>query len=172
MQRNRKQNQTFGSRRKRCCAELRRRGAALVEFAVIAPAFITLIVGTLEMGHALDTSTTLMSGLREGGRLATMSWKGNLPADTTLNDKVITDIRNFYNAAGLPGEKVTIKITSFSANSNEDGLPFDVMDENNSQKMFRISAEVDFAEVYGSSLTFMKGRTMRTELIFRAGHYK
>lgn len=83
-----------------------RRGGALVEFAVVAPFFVTLVVGGLEVGRAVTVSNKLTSGLREGGRLATMKWDQIIGQGTNINDKVINDIRAFYSADRLPGDNI------------------------------------------------------------------
>ena len=101
-----------------------RRGAALVEFAIIAPVFLTLVLGTIELGNALRVSNTLSAAVRQGGRLSAMDWEGIVPTGTTANQKVTDDIRNFITAAGLPGNQVTITITS--AEGIDQGQPFDL----------------------------------------------
>ena len=66
----------------------------MVEFAFVAPVFLLLIIGTIEMGNALEASTQLSSALREGGRLAGMDWEGLISENETPNQKVIRDIKN------------------------------------------------------------------------------
>lgn len=148
----------------------RRKGAALVEFALIAPVFLTLVLGSIEMGNALDTSNLMLSGLREGGRLATMDWKQSVPNGMTANEKVIADIRNFYKAAGLPADEMTITITS--AEGVDSGEPFDLSDPTNSLRTFRLKSEVLYSKVNSSTLTYMGGQTLKASLVFRAGRIK
>ncbi len=70
-----------------------RTGAAAVEFAIVAPIFVTLIFGVAEMGRALDVSTNMTAALREGGRLASMHHNGLVPPGMTTEEKVLLDIR-------------------------------------------------------------------------------
>src|SRR5262245_10305051 len=72
-----------------------RRGAAMMEFAIVAPLFLTLVLGILEAGQALHASNVMAAAVREGGRLAAMDWNDFLPEGFTPNTKVIADTRNF-----------------------------------------------------------------------------
>ncbi len=157
-------------RRIRTQSQHRRSGAALVEFALIAPVFLTLVLGSIEMGNALDTSNLMLSGLREGGRLATMDWKDTLPNGMTANQKVIADITNFYKAAGLPVDEMTITITA--AEGSNAGNTFDLSDPDNSLQTFKLQSEVLYSNVNSSTLTYMGGQTLKASLVFRAGRIK
>jgi len=46
-----------------------RRGIAAVEFALIAPFFVTLILGTIELGRAIQVKQAVTNASREGARL-------------------------------------------------------------------------------------------------------
>ena len=52
----------------------RRRGAAMVEFAIMLPVFLTFMLGILEIAKALQVSGEITSAVREGGRLASMEF--------------------------------------------------------------------------------------------------
>ena len=64
-----------------------RNGTAAVEFAMLAPLYITLTLGTIEFGNALNRQNILASSLREGGRLAAMEWDDVLQPGQTANQK-------------------------------------------------------------------------------------
>ncbi len=145
----------------------RRRGAAAVEFAVMAPVFLILTLGSVELGYALNASNTLYGALREGGRLASQDWSTMLAPGETANDKVIQDIRNMLTAARIPGDKVTISIVA--ADGTSAGSPFDLEDTNNYLEMFKISAEVPYDQVSLLSGYFLKGQTLRASISFRMG---
>ncbi len=144
-----------------------RRGVAAVEFAVIAPLYLLLLIGTLEIGKALETSNVLSAALREGGRLAGMDWDGVLPENVTPNQKIKNDIRNFLKAAGLPGDDVVLTITS--AEGGDAGAEFDLSDPENRLRLFRIEATIDYENVSAFPIQFMEGRALRQSLTFRAG---
>jgi len=47
-----------------------RRGQSLVEFAVILPIFVLILVGVFDLGRAVYATSTLNNAAREAGRLA------------------------------------------------------------------------------------------------------
>src|SRR5262249_43089108 len=117
-----------------------RRGTATVEFAVIAPIFLILVLGTWEMGTAVRASNNLSAAVREGGRLASMDFTGSLAPNQTANQKVEQDIRAFLNASGLPGSQATITITH--ADGANAGQTFNLGDKNNYLALFKIKATI------------------------------
>lgn len=144
-----------------------RRGVAAVEFAVVAPVFMTLILGMAEMSRALDVSANLTSAVREGGRLASMHHNGVIPPGMTTEEKVLLDIRNVLKANGVNGAATTLTITH--AEGNNAGQPFDLDDTDNYLKNFRISASVAYADVSVFPLRIMEGQTLSTSIVFRLG---
>lgn len=149
------------------CHENGRSGVAAVEFALVAPIFITLILGTAEMGRALDVSTNLTAAVREGGRLASMHHNGMVPAGMTTNAKVIQDIRNVLTANGINGNKVTLTLTH--PDGPQLGQEFDLDDPQNALGNFRITATVAYRDVSFFPLQIMSESTLRTSIVFRLG---
>ena len=142
-----------------------RRGAALVEFAVVAPLFLLLIMGTMEAGNSLELGMQLTAAVREGGRLASMDWQETVPNGMTANEKVAQDIRNFLTAAGVPGDHVAIAITS--AEGNDAGQPFDLSDPANRLRLFEISASIPYSDYNAVPPTFMAGQNVTAWTVFR-----
>jgi hypothetical protein len=138
----------------------------MVEFAIIAPVFLTLVVGLLEAGQALRAANIMAAAVREGGRLAAMDWNDFVPEGFTPNSKVISDVRNFLIASGLPGEDAVIQITS--AEGEDEGEEFDLTNTNNNYRLFKISIEIEYEEISTFPSTFMQGQTLTSELTFRA----
>ncbi len=144
-----------------------RSGAALVEFAIVAPLMITLILGVLEIGIATRASTILTSAVREGGRLASMDFAGKPAPGETANQKVKRDIQNFITASGLNGDKVLVSVRH--EGGSEDGNNFDLEDGDNNLKMFRIRAKIAYSDVTLFPLKrYMGGRTLSAVSVFRA----
>jgi Flp pilus assembly protein TadG len=50
----------------------RRKGAATVEFALVAPFFIVLLLGSLEFGRGFMVQQTITNATREGAREAVL----------------------------------------------------------------------------------------------------
>src|SRR6516225_8190508 len=78
-----------------------RRGAAIAEFAVVAPVFLTLIVGTIELGRAVVVVQLLTNASREGARIGGY--------DTTTATSTITSAVNTYlSNEGISGATTTV----------------------------------------------------------------
>lgn len=78
-----------------------RRGAVLVEFALVAPLFLTLIVGVIEIGRAIDVVQILTNASREGARVASF--------ETTSQTSTVTSAVNLYlSNRGISQASVTI----------------------------------------------------------------
>ena len=58
-----------------------RRGAALVEFALVAPIFLLSVVGAVEFGRAIMVQEALTNASREGARVGILD--GALSSDVT-----------------------------------------------------------------------------------------
>ena len=144
-----------------------RKGVAAVEFAVLAPVFVVLIVGTLSASKSLHSVSVMSQALREGGRLAAMDWTGALPDGTTANDKVIQDIRNFMNASGVDTSAMEITITY--ADGPNAGEPFELGDPESHMELFEIRAHQPHSatNIWCSYLT--KGRGLTARFVLRAG---
>jgi Flp pilus assembly protein TadG len=78
-----------------------RRGAAIAEFAIVAPVFLTLIVGTIELGRAVVVVQLLTNASREGARVGGY--------DTTMTTSTITSAVNTYlSNEGISGATTTV----------------------------------------------------------------
>lgn len=148
-------------------SDQQRRGAAAVEFAVLVPLFLMLVMGTWEMGTALTAGTKMAAAIREGGRLASMDFQDTLGDDETINDKVIKDIKNFLTASGIPGDDVTVTITH--ADGENAGTDFDLADGGNYLKLFTIRALVNYEDISTFPLDYMAGQQVEAKLVFRKG---
>jgi Flp pilus assembly protein TadG len=88
----------------------KRKGAALVEFALIAPLFFTLILGIVEVGRMLMVQQLLVNAAREGARASVM------PGETDA--QVTTVVSNAMSAAGVSGYTETLSPTEASGPSS------------------------------------------------------
>ena len=134
----------FTGCRKRPC----RRGAAVVEFAVVSPVLILLLLGMIECGRMIMVQQALTTAVREGARTAIV--EGN------STSTAIGAVESFLAGVGITGTKVTV--TPASTGSVPHGQPITV------------SASVPFAEVswlphpfYLGNTTLSSQATMRRE---------
>jgi Flp pilus assembly protein TadG len=71
-----------------------RRGAAIVEFAIVAPLLFLLVISILEFGWAMMAQTTLINAAAEGARVGVL--------DGALVSDVANSVNQYLTAAGLP----------------------------------------------------------------------
>lgn len=144
-----------------------RRGSAAVEFALIAPVFVALIMGSIQTGYNIDTTSKMYSAIRQSGRLASMDNSGKLLSGQTANAKVILDIKNALKAEGLPGDQMIVTITH--ANGASAGSTFDLTDPANDLKYFRIGVTVPFSAVNTDNFLPDSDANLTTSVVFRKG---
>lgn len=93
----------------RACRDRRDRGAALVEFALVMPLLMALLVGAVTAGVAYDRNNSLNNGARESSRFgATLPVTSGL--STWLND--VADVARDSTAGELeamdPGQRICV----------------------------------------------------------------
>jgi len=122
------------------------KGAAAVEFAIVAPVLIVFLLGTIEVSNLCDKSTTLQASLRQSARLAGMDRDGILGAGQTTNEKIIADVQNFLSACGLPGQDTVVTITD-----PDTGAEMDLDAPEAEFELFELTATIPFGSqwVYG-----------------------
>jgi Flp pilus assembly protein TadG len=77
-----------------------RRGAAAVEFAVVAPLFFLLVFGMIEFGRMVMVQQVITNGSREGARIAVL--------DGTTTSEVVTAVQTYLDNASVSGASVTV----------------------------------------------------------------
>jgi len=91
-----------------------RRGAAVIEFAIIAPIFLLLVFGMIEFGRAIMVQQILVNASREGARQAAVDG-GVIDVDAYLAGTLTQ-----YEVNGAPvsdpsgadyGDAVTVRIS-------------------------------------------------------------
>jgi Flp pilus assembly protein TadG len=82
-------------------------GQALVEFAIVAPILLLLIMGIVDFGRAFYTYYVLVDAAREGGRVAAVHGPGTTLA--TVRQNVFT----LLDGAGLDTVNADVDILGF-----------------------------------------------------------
>jgi Flp pilus assembly protein TadG len=117
-----------------CRQSASRRGAAAVEFAVIAPLLFMLIFGMIEIGRAIMVAQIVVNASREGCRQATLSSKD--VADVT------TWTVQYLNSAGIS----TTAIASTTL-YDEDGAEITSLANVDAGDPVRMTVTVNFAQL-------------------------
>jgi Flp pilus assembly protein TadG len=90
---------THARRRNHGC----RKGAAVVEFAVISPLLILVLLGMIECGRMVMVQQALTTAVREGARAASMRGSSGAAKDA---------VEEFLVGAGVRGSRVAVKLGS------------------------------------------------------------
>jgi Flp pilus assembly protein TadG len=144
-----------------------RRGAAAVEFALVAPVFVALFLGMIQTGISIDSSHKLYAALRQSGRLASMDYTDKLQSGQTANDKIISDIKNQLAAEGIPASQITVTITH--ADGSNAGGTFDLSNAANALALFKIKVEVPNSALSSNNFLPSPTQKMTAEIVFRKG---
>lgn len=80
-----------------------RRGAAAVEFAVVAPVFLLLVFGMIEYGRMVMVQQVITNASREGARRAVL--------DGATTAEVNTTVTSYLESASIDGDDATITVT-------------------------------------------------------------
>ena len=129
-----------------------RRGAAAVEFAIIAPLFFLLIMGMIEIGRAVMVQQIITNASREGARLAV------LPGENNAN---VTDrVDSILNNSGISGSTTEIL-------SEFDG-PINIQDAGYGD-VIKVKVSVPFSEVswLPGAERYLGGSTLSATTVMR-----
>jgi Flp pilus assembly protein TadG len=82
----------------------KRRGAAAVEFAVVAPIFLLLVFGMIEYGRMVMVQQVLTNASREGARCAVL--------DGSTHQQVVDTITAYLTSGSIQGANITVNPTN------------------------------------------------------------
>jgi Flp pilus assembly protein TadG len=97
----------------------RERGQALVEFALVVPIFLILVMGIADFGMGYKASITVTNATREGARLGAVGWPaGSYPADCKSDppatDAEKTVVRRVCNTLAVSQAALDEQVTNVS----------------------------------------------------------
>ncbi len=87
-------------------------GAVSVEFALVLPLFLVLVIGVMEFGLIMFTKVVITNASREGARLGVIY---SVPRKTA--GEIEAQVRNYLTPAGLDSATVTVTGAGGSAGS-------------------------------------------------------
>jgi Flp pilus assembly protein TadG len=114
------------------------RGAVAVEFAIVAPILVALMLGMIEMGRAFEMQNLLEVAAREAARFASMDRDGMLQPGQTANQKLIADTKTLLASNGIPKDSITVEVKDY-ANPTQD---FNIDDPANDLRLFEVRISV------------------------------
>jgi Flp pilus assembly protein TadG len=128
-----------------------RRGAALVEFAIVTPVLLVLVLGMIEVGRAVMVTEVLTYAARMGARTGAISSGSTANAKTAAN-AVLTD-------SGITGATVNVfvngsNLTDASAAKSGDQIA--------------VSVTIPYANVtWLSNPEYLDGKTLSGRVVMR-----
>ena len=152
----------------------RRRGATMVEFALIVPILLAILLGIMEFGWLVKNKLQLANAVREGARDAAVGLKTDASPGST--ESIEARIRN--RAAGLPGVPGELAITLQRDDPDAAGYNYNITlgnkPANTDGKVFNnaptgalIRVRVTLPHRSLTNFPFTTGRTLQTEVIMR-----
>ncbi len=124
---------------------LRRRGAAVAEFALVAPVFLLMVIGFIEFGRALMVQQILVNASRVGARQAIMP-------SATLSE-VETAVQDYAESVAVPSVVVQVTPDPGTASAGD---------------MISVTSSVDFGQVsWLAAPWFLGGKTLTASSTMR-----
>lgn len=129
----------------------RRRGAALVEMALVLPIFLTVTLGIIEFGRAMMVSQLVTNAAREGARIGSL--------DGSTNSEIEEEIRNFLQgSANVATGDVSVTISITPATGNPD--PANNVSLANVRDEINVTVSVPFNSVSFIDGNFLDGKNI------------
>lgn len=122
-----------------------RRGAAVVEFALVAPIFFMLVLGIIEVGRAMMVQQILVNASRVGARRAAMLFSNQAA--------VIDAVDDYLDGVSIHGETATITPDPSSATAGSE---------------LTVTVSVPYSSVtWLPAAKFMAGKTLTSSSVMR-----
>lgn len=129
-----------------------RRGAAVVEFALVVPLFFMLVFGIVEFGQALMVSQLLNSAAREGARVA-------ITPGSTNEDVQQTVLNILDRSTTTAPSDVTVNIAVTPDANNPD--PGNQVSAASKRDLVTVDVQVGFSDVSLVTGHFLEGVQLR-----------
>ncbi|MGZ0166403.1 MAG: TadE/TadG family type IV pilus assembly protein [Planctomycetales bacterium] len=135
-----------------------RRGAAIVEMALVLPIFFAVVLGIVEFGRAMMVSQMVTNAAREATRLAII--------DGSTNTTVETWVEEFLNdSINVTASDVTVTITVVAAPGNDD--PNNQIGNAQARDLVTINVSVPFDKVSYVPGSYLNGKSLSTQSSMR-----
>lgn len=139
----------------------RRRGSQIVEFALIVPVLLTMVMGIIEYGFMVKNNLTIANAARDGARAAAV---GELPS--TIQTRVINEAK--------PMTVSTSQITM--TRSTDQGATFPTTlgtsssntakNDANSGDLIKVTVTVPYTPITGF-FPFTRNKVLQTAVVMR-----
>ncbi len=148
------------------CCFTQRTGAVAVEFAVVAPMLLAVVVGLIELSCIYDTQNILDTAAREGARFAASDRSGMLREGETANSKLTSDLMLLLASSGIPTYEVEISIID----PDDPCMEFDLDNPANDLRLFEVKIEVPYSAISYMPVSQTDNYMLSSSVTFRNGH--
>lgn len=142
----------FGVRRRRRSA-----GAALVEFAIVLPLVILLLMGILDFGFAFANLNSMRHGARESARRAVVADVGSYSGCVVTGGSAAADTKSLMcqvkDKSGLDEGKLRVMVALDASHTEGEGLI--------------ICSQYPLESITGLFSGLLNGKTLNTEVHMR-----
>jgi Flp pilus assembly protein TadG len=142
-----------------------RRGAVAVEFAMVAPLLLAIVVGLIEINRTYDVQNRLEAAAREGGRYASIDRTDMLARGQSANQKLIQDVKNVLASTGIPPEDIQVRVVD----ADDPSRDFDIDDPANDLRLFQVQIDVPYSSVSYTPVAPKSDYSMSASVTFRNG---
>lgn len=128
-----------------------RRGAAMVEMALVMPVFVMVALGIIEFGRALWVANMVTNAAREATRSAVL--------DGSTNSSVTQAARDFLTSTlNVPANdvSVTISVTPATGNPNPGGE----VANSNTRDLIEVAIAIPFNKIALVPGNYLSGKTL------------
>ena len=131
-----------------------RRGAALVEMALVLPIFFAVVLGIIEFGRAMMVGQMVTNAAREATRLAIV--------DGSTNAAVTSWVEDFLkDSINVESDDVTVTITVTAAAGNDN--PGNEVGNASARDLVTVKVEVPFDEVSYVPGSYLNGKNLSAQ---------
>lgn len=142
-----------------------RRAAVAVEFAVVCPMLLSIVLGLIEVSRAYDAQNLMQTAAREGARFAAMDRTDMMQEGESTNSKLIEDVTDFLAASGLPADSLQVKIVD----ADDPAQTFDLDDPDNDLELFVVEISMMFSEISYMPMPETYDYALSASIVFRNG---
>lgn len=140
-----------------------RKGAVTIEFALMAPVFLVMVLGVTETARLFEVHNQLAMAAREGARTAAMERSGLVAEGQTTNAKVTQDVKNFLAATGIDPADINVQIV----HHDNPAEAFNLDAVANSLKYFELKITVPFDSATSICPPDMTDFNLESKIVFR-----
>jgi len=145
-----------------------RSGTSIVETAFVLPVFLLMVLGFLELSHALMVQNSLRSACRAGARFGSTEGVTTANVETRIQE-LLSESIDIANLTVFVKDASTLDKPTPSAPSGQDieSLPSIELGTTETSRLFVVRGTVGYNEIAIIPMSFMEGVTLSSQSFMR-----